>query len=145
MTLHASTRQLILAAVRTDRRRRVWLASLIVPFALIIGLRSAWALYTCAAPGGMHAHCCSAKHAHHAAGPQAQLRSACCRGAEPASLTAAADVREPDRPASDAAVAIAVAVPIVAAPVRVAVAAPARTSARPPPVATFLIKQALLR
>jgi hypothetical protein len=121
------------------------LAIVLAPIVLLVGLRSAWALYTCPAPRGMHAGCCAAKRMHAHADLQAHVRASCCRVDGGGGLASAPEAQAPERSSIDDAP-VALAAP--AAPRSVAptvIAMPARAVARPPPVATFRIKQALLR
>ena len=130
------------------RRRRIVLAALLAPLAMVIGLRSAWALYSCRIDGITRSECCcQGKHRpRHAPSPQSHVAAASCCDVTIQAATKAPDVRDADRSDVRAPVAVAAPAPEIPAP-RFAVRAVEidRRFARPPPVATYLVKQAFLR
>jgi hypothetical protein len=129
---------------------RFVLAALLVPLALIVGLRSAWALYACRADGVVRTSCCC-HGAHEAPKKRAPsndahvVQGSCCDVTvqAPASAPQLRDTERASVQAPIAVVAIAE-TPPPPSPQLLAISID-RPNARPPPVATFLIKQSFLR
>ena len=125
-----------------QRAHRAACAALVVPLILLVGFRSAWALYACRTDGVVRSSCCCAKKHEHRAPPPGPVVS---RGA--CTVTSSApQVRDTERAgvtAPPALVAIAE-TPAPRAPTARAIAID-HANARPPPVASFLQKQAFLR
>ena len=124
------------------------LAALLVPLALMIGLRSAWALYACRVDGVVRASCCChGKHEHkRPVSNDTSVAAASCCDVTIQTLSRAPEVRAADRTTVQTPPAVLAPAPIAsAAPFTSSVATIARAIARPPPVATFLIKQSFLR
>jgi hypothetical protein len=128
------------------------LAALLVPLALMVGLRSAWALYACRIDGVVRTSCCChGKHDEHKKKQQQpskdpSLKAASCCDVTVQAPSSAPQIRDAQR-ASNQAPPMAVSfveTPMPVAPIARAVGTD-RPTGRPPPVATFLIKQSFLR
>ena len=119
---------------------------MIVPLILLVGFRSAWALYTCRVDGVVRSSCCC-KNAHKRADTSDErVFSASCCAVEVQAPTKAPEVQAPARADVDAAPAvIAIVAQAPLAPRIVTVARRDRSFERPPPIATFLVKQSFLR
>jgi len=140
--------------MRGTRAARIGVIAAVAPLVLLIGLRSAWALYSCRVDGqGLPACCCMPAHAAAAARARAAtpatpdaLAPGCCvvdiNVADRAPEAVAPDRTDAHAPPATVAIATDVAAPPPPAP------APAhvdRAQARPPPLVTFLDKQSILR
>jgi hypothetical protein len=137
--------------MRGRRAPRIGVIAAVAPLVMLIGLRSAWALYSCRLDGQGRAACCCAPppgQAHARAqrtAPDPTLAPGCCQvdlhladQAPPVQTAARADLHAP--PA-----AVAIALDVVAPPPAPVPARADRAQARPPPLATFLDKQSILR
>lgn len=120
-----------------------------MPLVLLVGLRSAWALYTCRIDGVVRSACCCGKAHAPAPGPgpsDTRIRAASCCAISVHAPTKPPEAQAPPRADDHAAPAvIAIAPAPVLAPPIVIVARADRRSARPPPLASFVLKQAFLR
>ena len=127
---------------------RLVLAALLVPLVLLIGLRSAWALYSCRIDGVVRtACCCHGKHEHkRPASNESRVTAASCCDVTVQAPAAAPDVRDATR-ASQLPPPAALSPAPVAAVARFVprIATVERAVARPPPTATYKIKQSFLR
>jgi hypothetical protein len=129
-----------------SRAHRAVCAALVVPLILLVGFRSAWALYACRVDGQVRESCCcKAKHRQHDSRAPI-VKSAMCCDVTIETTPSAPQLRDTERASTQAPPMIVTTVPTAApiAPIARAIAI-ARPTARPPPIATFLIKQSFLR
>lgn len=115
---------------------------------MIVGLRSAWALYACRVDGVVRSSCCcEGKHKKQHADSKAPLVKAasCCDVTvqAPSSAPQARDAERADVKAPTV-IATAVSTEVPARTIARAISID-RPIARPPPVATFLLKHSFLR
>jgi hypothetical protein len=133
--------------VTSRRSRRIVVAALLVPLAMIVGLRSAWALYACRIDGQVRSSCCcEGKHERHTDSQTPIVKAASCCEVTIQSPASAPQVRDADRSDLKAppTVVTTISAETPARPIARAMSID-RPAARPPPVATFLIKQSFLR
>jgi hypothetical protein len=136
--------------LRGMTRRRTYraaCAALVVPLIVLVGFRSAWALYACRVDGQVRASCCcKAKHKQHDAPRAPTVKPAMCCDVTVQAAPSVPQLRDTERastqPPPMIVTSVATAAPI--APIARAIAI-ARPTARPPPTATFLLKQSFLR
>ena len=130
------------------RSRRIVLAALLVPLSMIVGLRSAWALYACKIDGQVRSSCCceGKHHKHHSDSRTPLVKAASCCDVTVSAPSSAPQARDAERANLKAPplVVAAVSTDVPARPIVRAVSID-RPFARPPPVATFLLKQSFLR
>ena len=137
------------ALVTFPRSRRIILAALLVPLSMIVGLRSAWALYACRVDGVVRSSCCCEAHhgqKKHADSTLPTVKASSCCDVTVQAPSSAPQARDSERADVKAPLMIAAAASTEARarPIARAVSID-RPVARPPPVATFLLKQSFLR
>jgi hypothetical protein len=129
--------------------RRLALTIAVVPLIVLIGLRSAWALYACSMDGKVRETCCCPKSKKQPAHDQAPriVRADCC-DVTLGKATEQPDAREADRTSTGNDLSIATAPAVIALPFVQPTPRYERTTfARPPPpaVPTFLANRTILR
>ena len=135
-----------------SRSARIGVIAAVAPLLIMVGLRSAWALYSCPTDGPSRAACCcpsghaqARAHARRAASPDPAIAAACCE-IDAQAPTRAPELQAPARADGHAPPpAVAIAADVLPPPRAPVPARADRAQARPPPLATFLDKQSLLR
>ena len=142
----------VYSAVVTPRFRRIVLAAAVLPLVVLIGLRSAWAMYACQIDGEVRDACCCPKKEkdrdREPADEAPRMAASCCCDVTVGESSDAPQARETDRTqANDGAVVL------VASTADLSMLAPVGTRtrwhafARPPPrsVPTYLANRSILR